>query len=206
MSLLYSLAIGRFLVRDVFLLAIAAVGLAVLLGLFLGNEKLMEPYVGLIDTTVFRKLESSSASTRIYWNYKSLLAFWDTWGLGIGMGSSRSSSLIVSIISQFGVIGTIIFGALVGYMLQGLSGLKALRNGTETFAIASGARAAAFGSLITASLSGDSADPGVVFFISLAVLFSCRNLVSRSFEPLDTRHTSRFANDRWPPAAQPNVV
>jgi len=205
-SMLHSFLVGRFSVRDIVLLVVAIAGITALFALYLGNERLFEPFVGLIDTMVFQKLDSASGAVRVYWNYKSLLAFSDTWGLGIGMGSSRSSSLIVSILSQFGIIGTIIFGCLFGFMLRGLGGLKLPRGSAETFAIASGVRAAAFGSLLTDSLSGDSANPDLIFFISLAVILSCREHLRSKFDPLDSRPPSSLVSHPSPPAAQANVV
>ena len=172
-SLLHSIYANRLSPRDIAVVAIIMVGIAVLIAVYLSDEKLIEPFADLINAMVFEKLSSGSGIERVYWNMKSLQSIVDTNWLGVGMGSSRSSSWLVSVLSQLGIIGTLMMAALVGFLLRGMRGLERAVDSTP-LNIANSARAAALASLLVISISGNSADPGLVFFISLAVILSCR--------------------------------
>jgi hypothetical protein len=63
----------------------------------------------LINVTVTTKLESTSGEERMRWNAQAFTSFLDTGGLGAGIGSIRASSLIVALLANVGVPGTILF-------------------------------------------------------------------------------------------------
>src|SRR4029079_17812188 len=111
--------VGRVLRRDVELVLYALVCLAVILGLFLANQKMFDSFEAVIRTMIFEKLNTGSGIERAYWNTRSLQSFQDTFGLGVGMGSSRSSSWAVSVLSQLGIIGAALMAALIGYLVVG---------------------------------------------------------------------------------------
>jgi hypothetical protein len=125
---------------------------------------------------IFEKHNSASGIERAYWNAKSLDALVDTAGMGIGIGSSRSSSWVISVVSQLGIIGTCMMGALVVCLLRGVRGPTSVLR-LNDFALVQGARAAALSSLLTASIAGSGADPGPIFFIALAVLVTCQQAI-----------------------------
>lgn len=159
---------------DLAIFGMAFAIMTMLLTLYLWNERLLDPLISMVNSTVFEKSASESWVERGYWNEKSLQAFADTAGLGVGIGSSRSSSLIVSVLSQLGVIGAIMISLLIVYLFYGIRGIDTSRENAEILTVARSTRAAAFGSLLTTTLSGGGADPGLIFFIALAVLVSCR--------------------------------
>lgn len=171
---LRSLLKGRILTRD---LAVAAC-LPILIGLtttiYVAHPKAIEPIIKLVDSTLIKKGESQSAQERAYWNERSLTALVDTMGLGIGLGSSRASSWIIAVISQLGLVGTGLMIALLAALLKGPGLGRPTESGDGSLALFMGARACAFGFLVGASLSGGAADPGVMFFICLAVVVSLR--------------------------------
>jgi hypothetical protein len=160
--------------RDLALAGMALCICTVMLAAYIHSEKLFEPFVNLLNSMVLEKSASDSAIERSYWNAKGLQAFTDTGGLGIGIGSSRSSSLVVSVASQLGIIGSLLFVILICFLLIGMAGRAAYYRDRDIFAIAQAARAAALAVLVPTSMTSPSADPGIVFFISLAVLISCR--------------------------------
>lgn len=163
--------------QDFMLMAGAAALLGLMLGLYLCNPKTFQPFVDLIQAMVFDKATSSSGQERSYWNMRSLAAFIDTYGLGLGLGSSRSSSWAVSVVSQLGVIGTAMIAVLLGILLRGMGGLRPRPHERPVFALCAGARACAVGYLLAGTIAGGAADPGVLFFASLATVLGCRHYV-----------------------------
>jgi hypothetical protein len=198
LSLMWSAMIGRVSRRDLALAGIALCVSTVMLAVYLHSEKSFEPFVNLLNSMVLEKGSSDSAIERSHWNAISLQAFTDTAGLGIGIGSSRCSSIVVAVLSQLGIMGSLMFVVLIGFLLRGMGGRVLPYRDKDIFAIAQSARAAALAVLIPASMTSPSADPGVVFFISLAVLLSCREhatLVERdtavALEALEPRGADR---------------
>ncbi|WP_420137410.1 hypothetical protein [Sphingomonas sp.] len=89
------------------------VGLVALL-----NSKAFAPAYRMIDLMVFHKSQSASYIERSTWNLVSLRALAETYWLGVGVGSTRSSSWPVALVSGTGVLG----GALMAaFLLRFLS-------------------------------------------------------------------------------------
>jgi hypothetical protein len=177
--------------QDLMLAAAALMLLAAMLGVFLYDSSLFAPFTDLIDTMVVNKAVSSSGQERAYWNIRSLHSFLDTYGLGVGMGSSRSSSWAVSILAQLGVAGAMMMAALLALLVRGMGQLRPLPGEVPLFALCAGARACAIGYLLAGSIAGGTADPGVLFFASLATVLACRH------------HALAERRSRVPPVAQP---
>ncbi len=172
---------GRVKVQDVVLFVVLATGFAIALGAYLYNEKLFDPITELLRVMVLEKAGSDSGRERAYWNLQSLQAFLDTDGFGVGFGSSRSSSWLISVISQLGVLGSLMVFSLVAALLRGIRGLR-LGGQNEIYGLAVASQALAVGWLISVSLSGASADPGLLFFLSLAVVLGCRAYLYKEFQ------------------------
>jgi hypothetical protein len=165
---------GRLSAHDLVLLGLLwAAGTAVLL-LFLMHEQLFQPFTDLIDRMVFQKSASGSALVRLYWNQKSLEAFYSTMGVGIGLGSSRTSSWAVAVLSQLGIVGGFLMALLVAVLIRDMLMPMGSRSALEAAALRSGARSATLTSLCAASLSSGFADPGLIFFITLAIVVAGR--------------------------------
>src|SRR5690606_20529052 len=90
-------------------------GLTAIYLLALTFPALFNPFLQLIDTIIFQKTESDSFEERSMWTAVSLAALVDTWGLGVGMGSTRASNGIVAVFSNSGVVGGLLY---YGFMLQ----------------------------------------------------------------------------------------
>ncbi|MBX9589754.1 MAG: hypothetical protein K2X43_10635 [Hyphomonadaceae bacterium] len=169
---------GRSSVQDITLVLIVWMSAIAALSIYLWNERFFDPLVQLFETMVLSKFATVSGIERSYWNAQSLQALYDTSGVGIGMGSSRSSSWIVSVFSQLGVLGGLLMMGLVGYLVWDMVARKPVHADVKFAALAAGARAAALASLVAGSIGGSSADPGILFFISLAVVESYRRPIS----------------------------
>lgn len=144
-----------------------------ILGMTLFNAGIFDPVLRLLESTILNKADSSSGQERTYWNLKSLQAFVDTGGLGIGLGSSRASSWPIAVLSQLGLFGSLMMLVLLAVIVRGLGSLNIWID-SETDAVVAGIRNAALASIIAASLAGGNADPGILFFIALAVISATR--------------------------------
>ena len=172
-----SAAEDRLRKTDITLMVCALAIVTLILATYIYDSRIFTPFSNLINDMVFNKANSDSGQERAYWNAKSLQNVVDTFGLGIGMGSSRSSSWFVSTISQLGVIGSALVGVLLLIMLRGMGGLRPLPEDKPFFALCAGARACGFAALFAAGIAGGSADPGVPFFACLATVLACRHHV-----------------------------
>lgn len=168
-----SLASDRLQGDDLLILGLLAVGAVLILALAVYSEAALEPVANLIDASLLGKASSASGQERAYWNLKSMQAFLDSGALGIGMGSSRASSWPVAVLSQLGLLGAVLMAALLVVIARGLGGL-ARRADARTCAIVASVRSAALASIVAASMIGGSPDPGMLFFIALAVITATR--------------------------------
>ncbi len=160
---------GRELVVVALLLASVLVGLAIALY----REGFFDPLFSLLEDMVLDKSTSDSGRERGYWNAKSMQAFYDTYGLGIGVGSSRASSWPIAVLSQLGVIGTLLMAKLAMVFFVSLKRVGVVL-GPETEAIVASVRASALATLMAASLISGTPDPGTLFFIAFAVVLAAR--------------------------------
>lgn len=173
-SLTMSAARGVYRVQDMVLFGICAIVITAIPAIYLYKPGLFDTIHDIVDAAILNKPMSGSWRERSYWNMRSIEAFYETNGLGIGMGSSRSSSWVVSVVSQLGLVGSVMMAALVGVLLRDLVAGRPRRIDNETEAIVASARAAALGWLAAAAVSFGSADPGIPFFIGLAVVVTYR--------------------------------
>ncbi|MFW2513778.1 hypothetical protein ACNI3K_08360 [Demequina sp. SO4-13] len=91
------------------------------LGVIAGAVLALPVLVGLFTAEVDEKLESTSFDDRSTSDARSFDIFMRTWGLGIGLGSVRASSLVFTLLGAVGVIGMILFvAALLAITLPAL--------------------------------------------------------------------------------------
>ena len=158
-------------------LAIAVAGIfgaMAVVGIMLHDDHALDSVFKLVDSTLLNKANSGSGQERTYWNMRSLASFVDTYGLGVGFGSSRASSWVVAVLSQLGVVGTALMMTLVGHLTFADLRVDPRSPLAKTAATAAAARAAALTYLLAQSISGGSADPGLLFFYALAVVGATR--------------------------------
>lgn len=63
----------------------------------------------MLDSIVFKKSQTDSYMERTSWTRAAMGSFYQTFGMGVGIGTARTSNFFVNIISSTGVIGTAIF-------------------------------------------------------------------------------------------------
>jgi hypothetical protein len=117
----------------------------------------------LVHATMTTKLESQSGEERMRWNNQAMASFFDTSGMGAGLGSIRASSFIVALLANVGIPGTIIcmlfFGSLSRSVLQREAG-KEPENMIGLAALLS-----CISQFVAASIAAGAIDLGPIFSI-----------------------------------------
>ncbi len=116
----------------------------------------------LYDAAIANKLDSDSGVERMEWNDQALRTFFDTKGLGAGVGSVRASSILIAILANVGVIGAALFGALLITLSRAIGWFR--RQSVDNEMASSGA-VAALALVIPASVAAGSIDLGLYFSI-----------------------------------------
>lgn len=91
------------------------------------SEAIEGTYLTIIKqilTAFVKNTESDSFIHRIAADIHAIKVFVSTYGFGVGLGSNRSSSLIATLLSTIGLVGTSLFIAIVFWILVNLSKLR----------------------------------------------------------------------------------
>ena len=126
------------------------------------------------------KLSSGSGIQRSFWAKQGLDVFVSSYGLGIGAGSFRSSSVLTAILGSMGVIGAVTFLAHLFKSVHPFGGeLLSLRS--ESLERAVGSAAAATGLLMLAPMvvAAPSPDPGILWGTMCGVAIGLRPVCER---------------------------
>jgi hypothetical protein len=118
----------------------------------------------LLNTMVLNKMSTDSGVERTAWNKQALMSFFDTSGLGAGIGSLRASSFLIAVPASIGVIGAVTYAA---FLFCVLFGRRERTRESDPFEDAGqqAARAACLACLLSASVAGAFVDLGLIFFI-----------------------------------------
>lgn len=84
-----------------------------LLSIALLSDGLLDPVYALLDKMILQKSESNSYVERAMWTTSALKAFLETGGLGVGLGSARTSTWPASVLSNTGVVGAAIMASFL---------------------------------------------------------------------------------------------
>lgn len=157
-------AIGRdALGWEIGILAIAALLACAIVALAPGK---VAPAFDVVNKVIFDKSESYSYYQRTLWTRTGWLAFLDTGGLGVGLGSVRTSNWSVSILASTGLFGgLLLFGFIAQKLLQRTSHLS-----REDAAFAIGVKLSLAPALVMTELSGTIPDIGFAAAATLGLL------------------------------------
>jgi transposase len=180
LSWLWRLSTGQLSGRDMAILVAAGVGFATVLGILLFGDGRLDLAARLVETTLLEKSTSASAGERFYWNQKSWMAFLDTYGLGVGLGSSRASSSFIAILSQLGIAGCLLFSLIFFEFAKRPVRTPPELADAELAALCGALRSAGGAIIIAGALSSGGADPGILFYIIAAGLLVGRARLSES--------------------------
>jgi len=121
-----------------------------------------------VDLLLFSKATSDSGLTRSAWNYYGYRNFLDSFGLGVGLGTVRTSSFLVALLANVGIPGTLFFGLFT------MMSLMKKRDSVATFE--SDSRAASRNGclclLVGAFIVGPTVDLGLLFFVFAGLVSS----------------------------------
>lgn len=87
---------------------IMLVGLVVLFA-----PALLDPIMEKVNEMVLNKSKTSSFEERSMWTAVGWQALWDTWGMGVGIGATRTSNFAAAVFSNSGMLGGLLYFSFV---------------------------------------------------------------------------------------------
>ncbi|QDL94733.1 hypothetical protein FDP22_22950 (plasmid) [Paroceanicella profunda] len=135
---------------------LAFAGFGALTAIVAFHPAVLDPMVAMIDRMVLQKTSSSSFEERGMWTAVSWQATLDTWGLGVGVGSTRASNFAVAVLSNTGFAGGLCYAL---FLLRTFT-RRAHPDDFEGAAMISGIRWAYPPGFVLVLLVGTSADFG----------------------------------------------
>jgi hypothetical protein len=175
--------------------AFAALGLLVFLAalVFLASPALVESVVDVVKRMTIEKSSSESGLQRLYWTRQGWELFLASYGLGVGSGSFRSSSIFVAMLGSMGIIGVVSLLIYIIVTFQPWRRSSWTESSVPMDNLGGALGSAALLSLIPAAVNSATSVPGVSF----AILASA----SLAFRPFDlARRTDVYAKRDFPEA------
>jgi hypothetical protein len=160
--------------RRAILAAIGLAATAAFLAVFVLVPGLADKIAEIARLTTVEKLESGSGMQRMFWARLGLDAFIASYGLGVGPGSFRSSSILTAILGSVGAIGSLAFVAHLWRVFLPLRRSTWVVVRDPRAAVGAAASWTAVAMLIPASLSAPSPDPGQLWGIMCGVALGLR--------------------------------
>ena len=125
------------------------------------DEETTKPIRNYLDVLIFDKANSDSGVTRGSWNTYAMRNFFDSFGLGVGLGTVRTSSFPIALLSNVGIPGTVfyLFFAATAFLS---------RRGTPRTLLSDvrlAARNACLGLIAGAIFSGTTVEQGLLFYV-----------------------------------------
>jgi hypothetical protein len=128
-----------------------------------------------VDQTLLSKLQTQSGIERSLWNEHAMAAFFESFALGVGVGSVRASSFFVSILASTGLIGLVLMSVMLVNICVLL--VRGSPDRTEAGFIAAGG-GACFALMLAAGLTASSVDLGLLFYVNAAIVTSAAQRAS----------------------------
>jgi hypothetical protein len=157
------------------ILGLAVCGLVIVLTVAVLKPRLAADIATTVAELTIGKAQSESGIERGLWAKQGLDAMVATHGLGVGVGSFRSSSLVTAILGSVGPAGLIV---LIGYCAQVAKlGRRSSYASRVDRRVGAGAAAGwtALMTLAPAALSWPSADPGLLFALMAGLSLGWRS-------------------------------
>ena len=187
--------------RAVILLSVSTLGIMAGLALALAKPGAAAEFGNTLADMTVRKSQSKSGIERGLWAQQGIDAMKFTHGIGVGVGSFRSSSLFTAILGSVGPAGLVVF---LGFCLQVLKlGRRTSYAAAVDARIGAGA-AAGWTAVITlapAAVTWAGADPGILFAIMAGLSLGWRSGVVVPTATRRAQWTGGTAQERTPSAA-----
>jgi len=155
----------------------------------------LEIYEMVSDMTI-GKSNSASGQQRMFWAMQGWEAFKSSYGLGIGPGSFRSSSLITGMMGATGIIGIGLFGVYLYSVYQPTRASTMGRTGDLAFTVGGALATAALLTLLPLAVSSPGADPKTTFALLAGAALALR----------PARHSMRHLPSVSEPGHEPPVA
>jgi hypothetical protein len=162
--------------KAVRMLVAGVLAVVTILALLLLLPRLADQLGDMFRHMTVDKADSVSGRQRAFWAMQGLEAFRVSFGLGIGAGSFRSSSLFLAILGSTGVIGVAAFLAHLMAVFKPLRASTYLTSGDARQAAGSAASWTVLSLMIPASISAASPDPGLTFAVLGGLALGWRRL------------------------------
>ncbi|GJD54722.1 hypothetical protein [Methylobacterium dankookense] len=129
------------------------------------NDALTTSITDILQQLIFSKGNSSSAMERGSWNSQALVNFFDSYGLGVGVGSARASNVVIAVLANIGIPGALTYAAfLVACLLA-----PRTEPDPEMRVIREAAASSCLSLFIAGCMAGTTIDLGLLFFICAAL-------------------------------------
>lgn len=155
----------------------------------------------MIEGMTVGKSTSDSGRQRLFWAMQGWDAFVNSFGLGIGPGSFRSSSLFSAILGSTGAIGAVSFLLYLGAVLQPGRKSTYARTAVLEHSIGGAFAVAAVFALVPAAVSSSKPDPGTSFAFLAGAALALRPQQRRATRELQVRDQDVAAPGADPLAA-----
>ncbi len=130
----------------------------------------------IYSSMIVNKSESESALVRMMWARQGVEAFWVSGGLGVGVGSFRSSSLGTAILGSMGVVGIVTYGLHILRILQPLRRTDPVTPDASRLAVGAAASWTVVAMSVPAFVAAPSPDPGLTWGILSGIALGLRAL------------------------------
>lgn len=124
----------------------------------------------VLNSVLFDKTSSSSYAERSSWTQAGINAFFTTDGIGVGVGSIRTSNWLANFAASTGVLGMLLFGGFALLVLW--PGRRYPDDKSRQLAL--GLKLAILPSFIVSELSGTTPDPGVGLMSCLGLIYALK--------------------------------
>lgn len=118
--------------------------------------------IQLLDDLIFHKAESQSGMERLRLNTIAWGAFLDSYGLGVGIGSTRAASFVLVLLSNVGVVGALLF---TRFVTASFTPRAPMHLSAETRSLLIACREGVFAYLIGAALCNPVFDLGLLVYV-----------------------------------------
>jgi hypothetical protein len=150
-----------------------------------------------VDTLILSKAETSSGVQRSYWNALALQNFFDSWGLGVGLGTNRTSSFPLAILSNVGVPGAVFYSLFIATVF----GVRRGEPRSYPSDVRAAARIACLSLLTGAIIAGPTVDQSLLFYVFAGVASAWPERERRPVAPV-----ARLVSDPLPLMPVPSAV
>lgn len=114
-----------------------------------------------VDTLILSKSVSDSGVQRAAWNAYAWRNFLDSSGLGVGLGTNRTSSFAFAVLSNVGIPGAVFYGLFMGSVFG--VGRGSPRDAVSD--VRTAARVACLCLLLGSFIAGPTVDQGLLFYV-----------------------------------------